>query len=201
MATVPLSPSELAYLHATLSQTPPIRPDGRRATQFRALSAETGILPGANGSARVCFADGSEAIVGVKAEIERTVGWEGEWQEQQQQQNQQQQQEQEQQQDKEAGRSRTRRARARGRQDWVEMAIEVPGARDDDANTSFLEAMIREAVLADGALVDKLVVNARFHWRLYLDVSRREEEAWRAWQRKGKQMRAQLVFFGNSPPG
>ena len=69
-----LSPAELAYLHDSLSLTPPIRPDGRTPTQFRPLVAETGILPGTNGSARICFADGTEAIVGVKAEVERTRG-------------------------------------------------------------------------------------------------------------------------------
>ncbi|OTB05318.1 hypothetical protein M426DRAFT_319868 [Hypoxylon sp. CI-4A] len=66
-----LSPAELAYLHSALQLTPPVRPDGRTATQFRPLTAETGVLPGANGSARVCLADGTEAIVGVKAEVER----------------------------------------------------------------------------------------------------------------------------------
>ncbi|EEY17571.1 conserved hypothetical protein [Verticillium alfalfae VaMs.102] len=68
-----LSPAELAYLHSSLSLTPPIRPDGRTPTQFRPLTAETGILPGTNGSARVCFSDGTEAIVGIKAELEKTA--------------------------------------------------------------------------------------------------------------------------------
>ncbi len=66
-----LSPAELAYLHSSLSLSPPIRPDLRAPTQFRPLVAETDILPGTNGSARICFADGSEAIVGVKAEVEK----------------------------------------------------------------------------------------------------------------------------------
>ncbi|OTA57254.1 hypothetical protein K449DRAFT_398645 [Hypoxylon sp. EC38] len=47
-----LSPAELAYLHSALRLTPPVRPDGRTATQFRPLTAETGVLPGTNGSAR-----------------------------------------------------------------------------------------------------------------------------------------------------
>jgi exosome complex component RRP42 len=67
-----LSPAELAYLHSSLSLTPPIRPDSRSPTQFRPLIAETDILPGTNGSARICFADGTEAIVGVKAAVEKT---------------------------------------------------------------------------------------------------------------------------------
>src|SRR2546421_12446157 len=71
-AQLPLSPAELSYLHTSLSLTPPIRPDARTTTQFRPLVAETDILPSTNGSARICFADGTEAIVGVKAEVEKT---------------------------------------------------------------------------------------------------------------------------------
>src|ERR1700710_1138141 len=67
-----LSPAELSYLHTSLALTPPIRPDGRTPGQFRPLIAETNILPGTNGSARICFADGTEAIVGIKAEVEKS---------------------------------------------------------------------------------------------------------------------------------
>src|SRR3954449_5640193 len=67
-----LSPAELSYLHKSLSHLPPIRPDGRTSTQFRPLIAESDILPGTNGSARICFADGTEAIVGIKAEVEKS---------------------------------------------------------------------------------------------------------------------------------
>jgi exosome complex component RRP42 len=161
-----LSPAELAYLHSSLSLRPPIRPDGRSPTQFRPLTAETGVLPGTNGSARVCFADGTEAIVGVKAEIERTgdasaaapATLQGEEQ------------------------SHGSGAAAEGRQegkrskkvvargDWLEMAVEIPGQRDDDAATVFLAEMLREALLADGQFAKKLWINSRFHWRLYLDV-------------------------------
>ncbi|KAK5997322.1 Exosome complex component RRP42-like protein [Cladobotryum mycophilum] len=155
-----LSPAELAYLHSTLSLSPPIRPDGRTPTQFRPLTAETGILPGTNGSARVCLSDGTEAIVGVKAEIEKTVenllapegyqeyvksasgagGGDGE----------------------------ADKRKARG--DWLEMTVEIPGMRDDDAGTVFLAEMLREALLADGEFAKKLWINRRFHWRLYLDI-------------------------------
>ncbi|CAF9942211.1 hypothetical protein IMSHALPRED_003417, partial [Imshaugia aleurites] len=69
-----LSPSELSYLHTSLSLHPPIRPDARPPTSFRPLVAETDLLPSANGSARLCFADGTEAIVGVKAEVEKAHG-------------------------------------------------------------------------------------------------------------------------------
>lgn len=132
-----LSPAELAYLHQTLAQYPPIRPDGRSPTQFRPLTAEAGILPGTNGSARVCFSDGTEAIVGVKAEVEKTTD--------------------------------TEEGVARG--DWLEMTVEIPGLRDDDAGTVFLSEMLREALLADTQFAKKLLINNRFHWRLYLDVS------------------------------
>ncbi|KAF5024038.1 hypothetical protein F66182_3885 [Fusarium sp. NRRL 66182] len=136
-----LSPAELAYLHRSLSLHPPIRPDGRSPTQFRPLTAETGILPGTNGSARVHFADGTEAIVGVKAEIEKT-GEDREGQDQEE--------------------------RTRG--DWLELAVEIPGQRDDEASTVFLAEMLREALLADKEFAKKLRINRRFHWRLYLDV-------------------------------
>ncbi|KAI6393353.1 hypothetical protein MCOR23_007990 [Pyricularia oryzae] len=158
-----LSPAELAYLHDSLSLTPPIRPDGRTATQFRPLTTETGILPGTNGSARICFADGTEAIVGVKAEVEKTRlaynhGEEGaklvaataaaaN--------------------DDEDGAEYGQRA---GRSEWVELSVEIPGLRDDDANTIFLSEMLSEALLADGEFAKKLWINSRFHWKLFLDI-------------------------------
>lgn len=155
------SPAELAYLHSSLSLHPPIRPDGRSPTQFRPLTAETGILPGTNGSARVCFADGTEAIVGVKAEIERTadthVGAEDTLEAVQTQR---------------AGQAAEADEKKRqGREDWLEMTVEIPGQRDDEAATVFLAEMLREALLADGEFAEKLWINRRFHWRLYLDVS------------------------------
>lgn len=150
--SVLLSPAELAYLHASLSLTPPLRPDGRAPTQFRPLVAETDILPGTNGSARICFADGTEAIVGVKAEVERSR-----WQY------------------SEAGGGPGATAtdtddRVTGADDWVEMTVEIPGYRDDESSTLFLAAMLSEALLADGAFTQRLWINSRFHWRLYLDV-------------------------------
>ncbi|KAK7416264.1 Exosome complex component rrp42 [Neonectria punicea] len=143
------SPAELAYLHRSLSLKPPIRPDGRAPNQFRPLTAETGILPGTNGSARVHFSDGTEAIVGVKAEIEKTV--EAPCAE-------------------EPDRSRPDAEAERTRGDWLELAVEIPGQRDDEAATVFLAEMLREALLADKEFAKKLFINRRFHWRLYLDV-------------------------------
>jgi exosome complex component RRP42 len=162
-----LSPAELAYLHSSLSLTPPIRPDGRTVTQFRPLTAETGILPGTNGSARVCFADGTEAIVGVKAEVEKTPR--SPYAE-----------DDDEQRNAQLGKaSKVARtgganghaARAKGESAWLEISVEIPGYRDDDSSTIFLGTMLSEALLADGEFTKKLWINRRFHWKLYLDVS------------------------------
>ena len=59
----------------------------------------------------------------------------------------------------------------KGRNEWLEVAIDVPGLRDDDALPVFLGAMLSEALCADGGLRDRLWINGRFHWRLYVDVS------------------------------
>ncbi|KAL1839621.1 hypothetical protein VTJ49DRAFT_1324 [Mycothermus thermophilus] len=162
-----LSPAELAYLHDALLLVPPIRPDGRGPNDFRPLVAETGILPGANGSARICFADGTEAIAGVKAEVERTVRRagddtvyleEGGGEEE----------------DVEEGEEVEEKGKGRGEKKgeaaWVELTVEIPGVRDDDSGTVFLAAMLSEALLADGELVGRLWINRRFHWKLYIDI-------------------------------
>ncbi|EGE83531.1 hypothetical protein RJZ56_006177 [Blastomyces dermatitidis] len=175
-----LSPAELSYLHTSLSYPRnPVRTDGRSATQFRPLTAETDILPGANGSARIGFADGTQAIVGVKAEVERTVVGgvldreggdvvgEGEGE------------------GKAGGKSRGRG----GESSWVEMSIEIPGLRDDDALPVFLAEMMREALMVSGSgegdgdadgsgggegmpqgLKGRLVINGGWHWRIYIDI-------------------------------
>ncbi|XXG97167.1 iso-1-cytochrome c [Hypoxylon texense] len=161
-----LSPAELAYLRGSLSLAPPVRADGRAAAQFRPLTAETDVLPGANGSARVCFADGTEAVVGVKAEVERTQplrsnapffddSQEGE------------------EVPKEEEKQRPKKKKKnnkKGSKDWVEITVEIPGYRDDDSSTVFLATMLSEALLADGEFAEKLVINWRFHWRLYIDI-------------------------------
>lgn len=153
-----LSPAELDYLHTSLSLRPPIRPDGRTPTQFRPLTAETGILQGTNGSACVTLADGTEAVVGIKAEIEKTISIttgtvastsEG---------------------DEAADEERGKKKANKARGDWVEITVEIPSQRDDDAGTVFLGEMLREALLGDGEFTQKLVINSRFHWRLYIDV-------------------------------
>ncbi|KAK4634998.1 Exosome complex component RRP42 [Fulvia fulva] len=166
---IPLSPAELSYLHHSLSQTPPIRPDGRAPTQFRPLVAETEILPSANGSARICFADGTEAIVGVKMEVEKTVmvGRGGLHVQREQERG-------ERRVDGDVdmdGDGEYEEGRGEGRDEWLEVAIEIPGMRDDDALPVFLAAMLTEAMLADGSGVrDRLWINGRFHWRLFVDI-------------------------------
>ena len=73
-----------------------------------------------------------------------------------------------------------------GHGSWVQMAIEIPGFRDDDALPVFLSEMMREALVGSvgggdsdhdhdydsmvGGLKGRLVINRRWHWRLYIDV-------------------------------
>ncbi|KAH0168894.1 hypothetical protein KCU67_g3291, partial [Aureobasidium melanogenum] len=162
-----LSPAELSYLHKSLSQTPPIRPDGRSPTQFRPLIAESEILPSANGSARICFADGTEAVVGIKAEVEKSAGYGRDYAGET---------------EKDSGLGTAGGAEIEmggmgqgdegknGRDTWIEVQIEMPGYRDDDALPVFLGAMLRESLLATQVLKDRLYINRRFHWRLYIDI-------------------------------
>ncbi|MCJ1309106.1 hypothetical protein MMC25_002761 [Agyrium rufum] len=186
-----ISPAELSYLHTSLTLQPPIRPDARLATQFRPLLAETSILPATNGSSRVCFADGTEAIVGVKAEVERTKrvkqnregikgdagdvkkralggggGGGGE--------------------DVEMGEvdeGESGGARVGGRDgynadgsagygdlSWIELNIDIPGQRDDDPLTVAMASILGEALLATGAIAGRLFINRFWHWRLYIDI-------------------------------
>ena len=158
-----LSPAELSYLHTSLSLNPPLRPDARTPTQFRPLVAETSILPSTNGSARICFADGTEAIVGVKGEVEKTTkrGLNGD----------------EAQirtggpnEERNESESESEKAKGKGENKWVEMTIEIPGYRDDDPLPVFVAAMLNEALLSTGDLADKLYINSRWHWKLYIDV-------------------------------
>jgi exosome complex component RRP42 len=136
----------------------------------------------------VCFADGTEAVVGVKAEVEKSANIV--LLNENQQQN-----------------SRQRRRRHRGQgppsssktteeeadgeeeaedegnggveaagerhgeNDWLELSVEIPGYRDDDSSTVFLATMLSEALRANGELTKMLWINRRFHWKLYLDVS------------------------------
>ncbi|KAI9848138.1 MAG: hypothetical protein M1838_000634 [Thelocarpon superellum] len=152
------SPAELSYLQTSLALDPPIRPDGRAPTQFRPLTAETDILPATNGSARICFADGTEAIVGVKAEVEDSsspaVAVDGEAAER----------------SGERATPEGDHANPTGQSDWVDLSIEIPGLRDDDALPVFVAAMLNEALVASGSLPRRLYINRRFHWKLHIDI-------------------------------
>ncbi|KAE8335648.1 hypothetical protein BDV24DRAFT_143358 [Aspergillus arachidicola] len=168
-----ISPAELSYLYTSLALPgSPIRPDGRSATQFRPLTAETDILPGTNGSARVGFADGTQAIVGVKAEVEKTVVSADALKLPQQTR------------EEYVGNNdgEANQGSSSGHGSWVQMSIEIPGFRDDDALPVFLSEMMREPLVESvssegtgngemaGGLKGRLVINKRWHWRLYIDV-------------------------------
>lgn len=162
-----LSPSELSYLHTSLSLHPPIRPDARSPSTFRPLVAETDLLPSANGSARLCFADGTEAIVGVKAEVEKAqVTGLDRWYDHLD--------EKDRGEDEEMGgvegEGGNGGGKGIGEDRWIEVTVDMPGQRDDDAMVVFLAQMIHEGLVADGALRNRLVINPRWHWRLYIDV-------------------------------
>jgi len=164
-----LSPSELSYIHTSLSLTPPIRPDARPPTTFRPLTAETNLLPSCNGSARLCYADGSEAIVGVKAEVERTAsavigegGWEGIGEKVEDRGKGEKR--------REEGRGETGGHKREGKAEWVEVTVDIPGQRDDEPVVVFLGAMLHEALVAEGGLQRALYISARWHWKLYIDV-------------------------------
>lgn len=158
VSQVLLSPAELSYLHTSLSLTPPIRPDARSPTQFRTLIAETDVLPGTYGSARLCFADGTEAICGVKAEVEKSrktladllrEGSDG---------------------NDLADDDEEIEDERQGENGWVELTVDMPGFRDDDSMPVFLSAMLSEALLADREFTKSLWINRRFHWKLYIDI-------------------------------
>lgn len=170
-ASLPFSPAELAYLHTSLASVPPLRPDARQSsTDFRPLRAETGVLPAVNGSAHVGFSDGREAIVGVKLEVEKTprnpaliaaetlvadgaMDLDG--------------------QENSAKQDGTQQ----GNPEWVTLNLTLPGLRDDDTNLVFLEEMLREPLVVSStsssqsqSLPDKLIINHRWHWHIYIDV-------------------------------
>jgi len=127
------------------------------------MRAEYDVLPTANGSARIALEDGTEALVGVKAEVERsrqrpTLGEHGA--------------------DVDMGDvdgdgdgdEVADDSKGKGQNAWVEMSVEVPGFRDDDALPVFLASMLTESLLASGELKDRLYINTRFHWKLYVDI-------------------------------
>jgi exosome complex component RRP42 len=61
-----LSPGEIQFIRNGVKEN--IRVDGRSRLDFRPIILETGLLPQANGSARLVL-DGTDVLVGVKAEL------------------------------------------------------------------------------------------------------------------------------------
>lgn len=154
-ALVNLSPAELSFLRSSLGQTPPIRLDVTKGPRdFRSMRAEYDVLPGANGSARIALEDGTEALVGVKAEVERSPQRPSLGEDE----------------DVEMGDGEVDERKGKGQNSWVEMSVEVPGFREDDSLPVFLASMLKESLLASGELKDRLYINRRFHWKLYVDV-------------------------------
>jgi exosome complex component RRP42 len=129
------------------------------------MRAECDVLPGANGSARIALEDGTEALVGVKAEVEKSqlVPMTGEVR-----------------QYNRGGGEVTMLdgsdvddddvVKGKGQNSWVEISVEIPGFRDDDSLPVFLASMVMETLLASGELKDRLYINSRFHWKLYVDI-------------------------------
>ncbi|KAJ4301905.1 Exosome complex component rrp42 [Kalmusia sp. IMI 367209] len=162
---VDLSPAELSFLRSTLSQSPPIRFDHTKGPRdFRSMRAEYDVLPGANGSARIALEDGTEALVGVKAEVEKSrlrpgveaqtsvlsvAAGDVEMRD---------------------GGGADDDSKGKGQNGWIEMSVEIPGFRDDDPLPVFLASMLMESLLASGELKDRLYINSRFHWKVYIDI-------------------------------
>ncbi|KAF8556704.1 ribosomal protein S5 domain 2-like protein [Imleria badia] len=79
-----LSKAEKSYIQSSLLSDPPLRLDGRSLVDYRPIALETGVVPLANGSAKVCIGrpgrggyvqeaggvgGGTEVVVGVKLEV------------------------------------------------------------------------------------------------------------------------------------
>lgn len=120
--------------------------------------------------------------MGVKAEVEKTVLTTGTLDLRQLQQ----QDQEDYAEGEEDGEGKEGSASKAGQGSWVQMSIEIPGFRDDDALPVFLSEMMRESLVGssakkgsdgedddimEGGLKGRLVINKRWHWRLYIDVS------------------------------
>lgn len=107
------------------------------------------------------WADGAECVVGIKAEVARTEDIFGVPTEVAE--------------DFEVGASgggdTTTRAIV-NRNSWVEVGVDVQGLRDDDALNVFLAGVVQEGLFAgdEEGLTQRLKINDRYHWKLYIDV-------------------------------
>lgn len=63
---VGLSAGEKQFIHGGIAQD--LRSDGRQRLQFRPISVQTGVIPQANGSARVTLG-ATDVIASIKAEL------------------------------------------------------------------------------------------------------------------------------------
>lgn len=163
-----LSPAELSYLHTSLSLSPPLRPDLRSPTEFRPLRAETDLLPTCNGSAHLSLSDGSEALVGIKAEVHRTAGGNAT-------------KSLEQEIDEKmnldeppiVSSAASIGKGSRGSSEWISLNVDISTLRDDDPLLIFLNETLREPLLvstSNTSLADKLVINSNWHWHLHIDI-------------------------------
>ncbi|KAF1911695.1 3' exoribonuclease family, domain 1-domain-containing protein [Ampelomyces quisqualis] len=152
---VHLSPAELSFVRSALAQTPPVRLDVTKAPRdFRSMRAECDVLPGANGSARIALDDGTEALVGVKAEVEPSRQPPALAH----------------QEHGDVADGDAHPSNRKGLNSWLEMSVQIPGFREDDSLPVFLASMLNESLLASGELTDRLYINTRFHWKLYVDI-------------------------------
>jgi exosome complex component RRP42 len=98
-----------------------------------------------NGSAHVSFSDGSEAIVGVKLEVERIQS------------------------PGQGDAVDDDNPKASASPKWISLSLTVSQLRDDDPSLIYLEEMLREPIMHT-SLPSKLIINSSFHWHIYIDV-------------------------------
>jgi exosome complex component RRP42 len=79
-----LSKAEKAYIRTSLESSPPLRADGRGLYDYRSVALETGVVPLANGSARIRVnqtsdppSGGTEIIAAAKLEVEDVENGDG----------------------------------------------------------------------------------------------------------------------------
>ncbi|KAG7445028.1 ribosomal protein S5 domain 2-like protein [Guyanagaster necrorhizus] len=65
-----ISKAEKSYIQTGLLSAPPRRQDGRSLLDFRSIALETGVVPLANGSARLLIADGTEILAATKLQVQ-----------------------------------------------------------------------------------------------------------------------------------